>query len=293
MAPISARYDRNILMFGAEGQKIMRRTSVVVVGIGGLGSPLVQHLAFLGPKRITSIDPEELDDTNRNRFVGARSTDLVPGTLKVDLAHRLIVEMNQDIESLPIPKSLVSHDAFVAIKSADWIFGCVDEDGPRAILNELCCAYNRPYIDLASDVPAPGRYGGRVCVAINGEGCLDCLGLLDGHEVRRYFQGDKERKEEDAIYGIDRSTLSTKGPSVSPLNGVIAGLAAMEFMAAVTGLRPPTRLQKYHGWESKVVVNHDPPRKDCALCHSTRGIGLRADVERYLRMPITCENKSV
>jgi molybdopterin-synthase adenylyltransferase len=286
MTSIAERYDRSILLFGAEGQQAVRRTSVVVVGVGGLGSALIQHLALLGPKRITSIDPEELDDTNRNRFIGARINDPAPGSLKVSLAHRLILETNSDVESIPIPQSLFSADAFEAIKSSDWVFGSFDDDGPRAALNELCSAYDRPYIDLASDVPAPGVYGGRVCVAWNGAGCLDCLGQLDSRDVRRYFETEEQREHEDAVYGIARSALAQKGPSVSPVNGVIAALAATEFMVAVTGLRAPTRLQEYRGWESKVVVIHDSPRGNCPYCDGSRGIGVRADVERYLRLPI-------
>jgi hypothetical protein len=277
------RYDRSILLFGEEGQRALRRTSAAVVGVSGLGTPLVQHLALLGLERIISIDPEELDDTNRNRFIGARYSDPIPGSAKVQLAHRLIREINPDVESVPLPFSLLSEEAFDAIRSSDWIFGCLDDDGPRAVLNELCSAYDRPYIDLASDVPAPAIYGGRVCVIQNGAGCLECLGLLDRRDVRRYFENEDQREREDAVYGIARTALRRRGPSVSSINGVIAALAATELMVAVTGLRTPTRLQEYRGWESKVVVIQDSPRPDCPFCTS-RGIGPAADVERYLRL---------
>jgi molybdopterin/thiamine biosynthesis adenylyltransferase len=202
----------------------------------------VQHLALLGLKRITSIDPEELDETNRNRFVGARNSDPVPGSEKVYLVDRLIHETNSDVESVPIPRSVFSAEAFDGIVSSDWVFGCLDDDGPRAVSNELCATYERPYIDLASDVAASGVYGGRVCVALNGAGCLECLGQLDGRDVRRYFETDVQRQQENAIYGIARSALHGRGPSVSPINGVIAALAATELMVAVTGLREPRRL---------------------------------------------------
>ena len=283
MNQISKRYDRSMRLFGADGQRALARVAATLVGGGGVGSALAQHLAMLGVRRITSIDPEELDETNRNRFIGARMTDPVPGTLKVDLIDRLIRETNSEVESNPIAKSLLSIEAFDAIKASDWVFGCLDDDGPRAVLNELCAAYGLPYIDLAADVPAEGVYGGRVCVAIDGQGCLDCLGLLDKRDVRRYFESEEQRDRENAVYGIDRQALDTRGPSVSPVNGVVAGLAATEFMVAVTGLRGPTRLQEYRAWESKVVVNTDSPRPDCLHCRGTRGAGAGADVERYLR----------
>lgn len=284
MSNTQDRYHRSILLFGVEGQRALSEASVAVAGVGGLGSPLIQHLALLGVKRITSIDPEELDETNRNRFIGARYDDPVPGTLKVHLADRLIKETNPDVESVPLALPLISAAAFDAIKNSDWVCGSFDEDGPRAVLNELCSAYERPYIDLASDVPSPGVYGGRVCVVRNGDGCLHCLGLLDRRAVRRYFETAEQRQLEDEVYGIAKGALAQKGPSVSPLNGVVAALAATEFMVGVTGLRATTRLQEYRGWESKVVVVRDPPQPDCPICRGTFGIGVRADVERYLRI---------
>ena len=278
------RYHRQKLLFGTAGQARLGATSIVLGGIGGLGSALTQHLALLGVKRIVCVDDEELDETNRNRFVGARAADPVPGSLKVGLIDRLIRETNPDVESVPLREGIVSPAAFDAVKNADWVFGCFDDDGPRAVLNELCAAYDKPYVDLASDVPEPGIYGGRICVSISGHGCLDCLSLLDRKAVRRFLESDEQRLQEDAIYGIERGALEKKGPSVSPINGVIASLAAAEFMVAVTGLRKPTRLQEYRGWESKVVVSTDQPRENCLCCSGLRGKGAAADVERYLRL---------
>ncbi len=290
MKKIPERYERSMRLFGVDGQRALSNASVAIVGAGGVGSALAQHHALLGVRRVTSIDPEELDETNRNRFIGARITDPVPGTAKVTLIDRLIRETNPDVESIPLRNSLLSVEAFDAIKASDWIFGCLDDDGPRAVLNELCSAYGLPYIDLATDVPADRIYGGRVCVNIDGHGCLDCLGLLDKRDVRRYFESEEQREREDAIYGIERNALDTRGPSVSTVNGVIASLAATEFMVAITGLRLPTRLQEYRGWESKVVVNNDSPNPDCLQCEGMRGTRAAADVERYLRPRRTTEN---
>lgn len=286
VAPVtttSDRYHRSMLLFGAEGQERMRAVSVALVGSGGLGSPLAQQLALLGVRRITPIDDEELDNTNRNRFVGARAIDPIPGSLKVSLIDRLIRETNPEVESVPLPVSLISEAAFSAVREADWVFGCLDEDGPRMVLSELCVAYRKPYIDLASDVPEPGAYGGRVVVS-TGASCLSCLGVLDAAAIRQYLQSSDDLALEARIYGVPSAALAEKGPSVAPLNQVIAGLAAMELMVAVTGMRPPTRHQEYRGWESKVVVRTDAPQAHCPICASW-GQGATADVERYLRIP--------
>lgn len=285
MTEVTERYHRNALLFGAKGQARLRETTVVIVGAGGLGSPLAQHLALLGVGKISVADFDELDESNRNRFVGARPDDPVPGSKKVDLVCRNIREINPDVEAEPIPFGLVSERTFEAVRAGDWVFGCFDRDGPRAILNELTAAYDKPYIDLASDVAEDGCYGGHVCVSIGGQGCLSCLGLLDHRAVRRYLESPDALEAENRIYGVHTDALEKKGPSVSPLNGVIASLAAMEFMVAVTGIREPTRLQRYRGWESKVVVTRDDPVSGCPICAGVHKLGQEADAERYLRIP--------
>ncbi len=281
---LAERYHRNILMFGAEGQKKLRNTSVLVAGAGGLGSAIIQPLALLGVKSIASVDDEGLDETNRNRLIGARATDPI-GMSKVLIADRNIKEINPDVDSIPLPYSIISEAAFEAVKAVDWVFGCFDGDGPRAILNELCAAYKKPYIDLASDVPEQTGYGGRVCVSLGNDRCLDCLDELDHDAVRRYFETADHLAQQNAIYGIDKMALEEKGPSVAPLNGVIASLAAMEFMVAVTGLRAPASLLRYRGHMSMVAVGRDSPRPDCHRCKGIWGKGSAAGIERYLEIP--------
>ena len=141
MNTLHERYQRNVDLFGDKGQRKLRDTRAVVVGVSGLGSPLALQLALLGVGHIGLIDPEELDNTNRNRFVGARESDPVPGSPKVALVERMIGETNSDVTVLPIQEELVTEESFALIKAADWAFGCFDDDGPRFILNELCAAY--------------------------------------------------------------------------------------------------------------------------------------------------------
>ena len=284
MNNLSKRYDRNIRLFGEDGQHKLRQTSVALIGVGGLGSPLVQHLALLGVASVTLVDDEELDETNRNRFIGARHDDPVPGSPKVELAARLIAETNPEVEAKPIQKGLVTLDAFEAVKSSDWVFGCFDQDGPRFILNELCSAYEVPYIDLASDIHKANVCGGRICITWDGRSCLHCLGLLDPDDVRSYLSSEVERVRVAAVYGVSHEVLGESGPSVSPLNGLVASFAATEFMLAATGMREPRRLINYAGhlFRLTTVRAHDG---DCPYCNALRGEGPAADVERYLRMP--------
>lgn len=279
------RYDRNIRLFGKDGQERLRGTDITVIGAGGLGSMLIEQLAYLGVRRIFIVDPDMLDESNRNRLAGAKISDTVPGTFKVAIAARHVREINPDIEVIPLAVNLVSEAAFNAVRQGHIVFGCLDHDGPRFILNELCAAYSRPYVDLASDVPGPAIYGGRVYVNMDGAGCLHCHDILDATDVRRYLQSEREQAAIDAVYGIDRRVLGEVGPAVAPINGIVASIAALEFMVAVTGMRAPTRHINLRAHQSKVSVSIDSPVDDCPVCKGVRGLGAEADCERYLRIP--------
>ena len=279
------RYDRNVRFFGQKGQDALGAASVAVVGIGGLGTHVVQQLALLGVGRLVLIDSEEVDETNRNRYVGLRHDDPVPGMLKVDLGRRVAGEINPEVEVVPIAECLRSQTAFDAIIRSDYVFGCLDNEGARLILNELCSAYAKPYFDLASDILEDGTsYGGRVCVVREDTGCLVCYDELDTQAARIDLMSDEQRKDHADIYGIPLNALGKVGPSVVSINGVIASLAVTEFMLMATGVpRRPKEFLKYHGQRGIVTVVTETPDPDCYYCSGIRDKGDEADVQRYLK----------
>lgn len=277
------RHDRNVRFFGAEGQERLRATSVGIVGIGGLGTQLVQQLSLLGVGRLLLIDPEELDDTNRNRYVGARASDPVPGSPKVELGKRLAQEIDPTIVVEAIRAPLIDARAFQALQGVEYVFGCLDNDGARLVLTELTAAYELTYIDLATEILPDGTHGGRLVVALNGEGCPVCFDELDVEAAQADLGNSAARAARAAIYGVDATLLTAAGPSVVSLNGVVASLGVTEFMVSVTGLRPPQTRLRYRG--NRGIVTHDdsPPAADCFYCKGIRGRKDSADVERYLR----------
>lgn len=244
-----------------------------------------QELALLGVGNLNFVDDEELAKPDRNRNNAAQHDDPIPGSPKVTLGSRMVAKIDPSIEVTEIHENLVNERAFEAVKAADAVFGCLDHDGPRAILNELCLAYGKPLIDLASDVPEDGAYGGRACVLWRNEACLHCLGLLDPDDVRRYLTPEAQRQDEDAVYGVRKDWLGETGPSVSPINTVVSGLGVTEFMVAITGMRPPIRLMTYRAHFPRVSVSSDSPQADCPICKTVRNKAEVADVERYLRIP--------
>ena len=256
--------------------------TVAVVGVGGTGSHVTQQLVYLGVGVVGLIDDEELDETNLNRYVTARHDDPIPGSPKTRLGSRLGAQANPEVKIVAIQDTLISAEAFDFIKAADAVFGCVDNDGVRFVLNELCCAYECPYFDIASGIPTPDDYGGRVCSIVDGEGCLVCWEELDQDEIDKYLSSFDQRAARDGAYGVPREDLGGSGPSVISINGVVASLGVTEFLVWATGIRPPVRRLMYRANRGIVTRPTDAPQDDCYYCKSVRGQGDAADVRRYL-----------
>jgi molybdopterin/thiamine biosynthesis adenylyltransferase len=275
------RFDRNIRLFGAEGQRRLRQTHVALVGVGGLGSHVVQQLALLGVGGLSLIDGEQISTSNKNRYIGVRDDDPVPGTYKVDVASRLARSIDPSIKVVTVPDGLISPGAFSAIRNADYVFGCLDSDGPRFVLNDVSTAYAKPYLDLASDV-VEASFGGRVVFKTDTPGCLFCFGELDQTEVQTFLESPADRLNREAVYGIHRAHLNQAGPSVVSVNGIIASLAVTEFMIAGTGMGDPKPFINYRGEMARCAERVFTARPGCPYCGQWNSRD-RADTDRYLR----------
>jgi len=280
------RFERQIRLFGEDGQKKFQNTSVAIVGAGGLGSHVVQQLGFLGVGSLIIVDPDELEETNRNRLIGVHYNDPIPGTKKVGIAKRLINTIDPSIKVEAVFKELRTEEAFSKIKKSNYVFGCVDNDGSRLILTELCNAFGIPYFDLASDIineKSGLSYGGRVLVNFDDKGCLCCYKIISLSNASIELESEEARRDKDEIYGVSREYLNSTGPSVVSIDGVVASLAVTEFMAMISGLRSPKRLLYYHGHLGVVNVSVDKPQPDCYYCKSIRGKYNDANIGRYLK----------
>ena len=282
------RFDRNVGLFGLEGQRSIRETTLAMAGIGGLGSVVVQQASLLGFRVQHHVDPQELKNSGRNRYVTARHDDPVPGTAKVDIGRRLANSIDPEIKVETVRASIISDAGITAIKEADLVMGCLDSEGARLLLLQVCAILQKPYIDLASDILAeetPLRYGGRVCCSFFGRGCLSCLDLIDRNEAGRDLSGEAGRTQRLAIYGVDESFLGHSGPSVAPLNGLIASLGMMELMAYVTGLREPQPHLNYDGRTGRVGLRPERLTTDCYFCDGLFTGKQHADIAELLQIP--------
>lgn len=280
------RFGRQEQLFGAGGQEEISATRVAVVGVGGLGSHIVQQLAYLGVRDFLLVDPDRVEETNLNRLIGARPDDARTGRLKVGVAKDLIRSIAPEAEVQTLDDVFVSDAGFDLLMTGDVTFGSVDNEVSRLVLNEFCQVNDIPFIDTASDVdprgPGPG-YGGRVVVSDGGGGCVVCLDLLDQEALDVEQATENERRQREEIYGIDAEALGGAGPSVVSVNGLVASLAVTEFMNLVTGLRQPQLYLRYDGSLGGVFVGSERQVDTCFYCDSQRGRGSEVDVRRHLR----------
>lgn len=269
---IDAAHDRNVRAFG-DGQKILQKISVGIVGLGGIGSLITEQLAHLGVGNLTLIDFDEVDATNLNRVVGASPSDV--GTRKVDVARRLVERISSRIKVNAVPGSVLKANFARALLDCDLIFSCTDTHGSRALLNQLAYQYLVPAIDTGVRIDArDGRIismAGRVQMLAPGLPCLVCGNLLDPEEVRRDFLSDEQRKADPYITGH-----RVPQPAVISLNGTVASLAVTMFLSAVVGLPSQGRHLIYLVGESVVRRIGGTPARNCIVC-SPRGALARAD----------------
>lgn len=266
------RYSRNEALFGAKGQARIAKTRVAIVGLGGLGAPVAQQLAYLGVRNYGLIDFDVVTDSSLNRLVGATDADVPVATKKIASAARMITAIQPAATITPVDGRIDTPGALAAIAAADVVFGCLDRDLPRLHLISACARYAKPLFDLASDTGGGDNpwYGGRV-VLCDGRHCLVCLGLLDQEEMRRDAMSPDQRAAHERIYGVRADALDGTGPMVVSVNGTIASLALTEFMAYVTSLRAPIPHLVYRGDQQIIRRSLDEPEKDCYYCSGLWG----------------------
>lgn len=286
--PIGEIANRQLPWFTPEGQRQLSRLRIGIVGAGGTGAQAAQNLAYLGCQEFVLVDNDLLEESNLNRVVTGTPADI--GTPKVDLAQRLIQTLDPQARVLPLELPLQSKKALDALKGVDILFGCVDNDGARLILNELALAYSIPYIDVGVGIDAKNgtvsTAGGRVAVVLPGGPCLNCMGQIDSREAAFFLASPEEQ-----VTQIRRgyvTGMNVHAPAVVTLNAIMVAVAINEFAVLVSGLRPPTPLIEYDllgsgratksQWLTPSRVKQEAACIECTLA----GIGDRAGlIERY------------
>lgn len=143
------RYARHIVLpeVGGTGQAKLLDASVLVVGAGGLGSPLLLYLAAAGVGRLGIVDDDTVDLSNLHRQI-AHPTDHV-GLAKTTSAKRAIAALNPDIEVMLHDERLTADNAAALIQGYDLVADGSDNFATRDVVHDTCFSLKKPLVSAA------------------------------------------------------------------------------------------------------------------------------------------------
>ena len=144
------RYSRHILLdeLGIEGQEHILAAHALVIGAGGLGSPVALYLASAGVGHITLVDHDEVDATNLQRQI-AHTLERV-GQLKVDSAQQAIHAINPDVKVTALAESADAALLDRLVAQADVVLDCCDNFATRQAVNLACMRHGKPLVSGAA-----------------------------------------------------------------------------------------------------------------------------------------------
>ncbi|MDR2911100.1 MAG: HesA/MoeB/ThiF family protein [Bacteroidales bacterium] len=140
-----SRYDRNILIegFGREGQQKLQNSKVLVIGAGGLGSPVLYYLAAAGVGTLGIIDSDVVDISNLQRQILHHSTEI--GMPKIISAKEKLEALNPDVHIVTYKERFTQNNAAVLVRQYDFIVDCCDNYETKFLINDICVAEQKPY----------------------------------------------------------------------------------------------------------------------------------------------------
>lgn len=164
------RYARQIILdeVGVAGQRRLMDSKVLVIGAGGLGSPVLLYLAAAGVGTLGVVDGDRVDLTNLQRQILHYTHDV--GRPKTQSAQRTLEDINPEITVIPHQTVLNSENALEIIRDYDVVINGSDNFPTRYLVNDACVFLGKPLID-ASIL----KWEGQATVFLPGRGCYRCL----------------------------------------------------------------------------------------------------------------------
>jgi adenylyltransferase/sulfurtransferase len=210
------RYSRHILLdeMGIEAQERLLAATALVVGAGGLGSPAALYLASAGLGRILLADGDTVDATNLQRQVLHR--DARVGMPKAESGRQALLEMNPEVEVVPIAARLEGDALRDAVRRATVVLDCCDNFATRHAVNRACVEAAVPLVSGAAI-----RFDGQLAVfdARRADSpCYHCL-VPEGQDV-------------------EEVRCATMGV-FAPLTGIIGTMQAAEALKIAGGFGTP------------------------------------------------------
>ena len=205
------RYSRQIMLpqLDVAGQQKLIDSTALIMGMGGLGSPVALYLAAAGVGHLMIIDFDEVDLSNLQRQILHSSNDI--GKSKVESAKQTLADLNPEVKVTTINKKLDTTDLINYVEQADIVIDGTDNFSTRFMVNEACVTTGTPLVSGAAI-----RMEGQLSVFMNdgNSPCYRCLYREDGDEELRCSEN-----------GV-----------LSPVVGIIGSMQATEAIKVLTGM---------------------------------------------------------
>ena len=261
--PEILRYSRHLLIpeVGLEGQQKLKASSILVVGTGGLGSPVALYLAAAGIGRIGLVDYDVVDYSNLQRQV-IHGTSTI-GQLKIESARARMLDLNPDIQVNIYNEPLTSANALSIAQGYDLIIDGTDNFPTRYLTNDLCVLTGKPNI-----YGSIFRFDGQVSVFDARRGpCYRCL------------------FPEPPPPGLVPSCA--EGGVLGILPGTIGTLQATEAIKVLLDIGEPLigRLLLYNALDLSFDFVKLRKNPNCKVCGPTPEVTELIDYEEFCGMP--------
>ncbi len=165
------RYSRHIILkeVGAKGQKKLLNSKVLIIGAGGLGTPVALYLAAAGVGHIGIVDADEVDLSNLQRQVIHSTADI--GKAKVKSAKESMVAINPDVEVTTYRMFVDASNVRELIRDYDFIIDGTDNFPAKFLINDACVLEKKPFSHAGII-----RFQGQLMTYVPGEGpCYRCV----------------------------------------------------------------------------------------------------------------------
>ena len=207
------RYSRHILLneFGPDAQQKFTAANVLIVGMGGLGTPAAQFLAAAGVGTITICDADHVDLTNLQRQILYATADI--GARKVDAAAQRLSAINPDVRIERIPARVGPDTLAPLVAAADVVLDGCDNFATRHAVNRACVAAGKPLVSGAAI-----RFDGQIAVFDTRDALSPCYHCLFG-------EGEEIEETRCATMGV-----------FAPLTGIVGATQAAEALKLIAGV---------------------------------------------------------
>ena len=163
------RYERQIRIFGADGQERLKNAKVFVAGAGGLGSAISIYLAAAGIGGIRIVDHEKIELSNLNRQILYCDEDV--GREKAASAEEKLKKINPDVSLEAISETIEENNVLELVGDFDLIVDAMDNFHTRYLLNRTAIVKNIPFFHGAIN----GLYGQATTIIPGKTACLRCI----------------------------------------------------------------------------------------------------------------------